>query len=161
MVDRIKTAVSARKDPSFVIMARTDAYANEGLEGAIKRCMAYKDAGADMLFPEALKSLEEYQEIVRTVGLPVLANMTEWGKTPLFTAKELGSAGVAIALYPLSAFRAMSLAAMNIYSTILKEGTQCSVVNTMHTRQEIYDILQYDKFEKQMDELFGRPARNE
>lgn len=156
MVDRIKSASSARGDADFVIMARTDAYESEGIEGVVRRALAYKEAGADMLFPEALRTLEEFEEVVKRVEIPILANLTEFGKTPSFTAEQLASAGVSIALYPLSAFRAMSLAAMNVYETILKEGSQQSAIPTMHTRQQVYDILDYDKYEKQMDELFKK-----
>lgn len=156
MVDRIRTAAAARKDSSFVIMARTDAYAAEGLEGVISRGLAYKDAGADMLFPEALTSLEEFEEVARRVQIPILANMTEWGKTPLFTVEQLAEAGVAIALYPLSAFRAMSLAASLVYETILNTGTQAAVIEKMHSRQQIYDILDYDKYERQMDAVLKK-----
>lgn len=155
MCDRIKTAVAARRDPSFVIMARTDAYASEGLEGVIRRSLAYKEAGADMLFPEALTTLDEFKAVVEKVGIPVLANMTEWGKTPLFSAAELGEAGISIALYPLSAFRAMSLAAAQVYQTILQEGSQKTAIPSMHTRQQVYDVLDYEKYEAQMDKLFG------
>lgn len=156
MVDRIKSAASARKEADFVIMARTDAYELEGIEGVVRRALAYKDAGADMLFPEALRTLEEFEEVVKRVDMPILANLTEFGKTPAFTAEQLASAGVSIALYPLSAFRAMSIAAMNVYETILKEGSQQNAIPTMHTRQQVYDILDYDKYEKQMNELFKK-----
>ena len=137
-------------------MARTDAYESEGLEGVIRRALAYKEAGADMLFPEALRSLEEFEEVVNKVDMPILANLTEFGKTPNFTAQQLASVGVSMALYPLSAFRAMSLAAMTVYETILKEGSQQGAISKMHTRQQVYDILDYDKYEKQMDELFKK-----
>jgi len=156
MEDRIKSAVAARSDPSFVIMARTDAYGLEGLEGVIARGLAYKDAGADMLFPEALTSLSEFEEVATRVGIPTLANLTEWGKTPLFNAKELGETGVAIALYPLSAFRAMSLVATQVYEAILSDGSQAAVISNMHTRQQVYDILDYDKYEKQMDAVLKK-----
>jgi methylisocitrate lyase len=156
MVDRIKAAVAARRDTSFVVMARTDAMASEGLEGVINRCLAYKDAGADMIFPEALTKLEEYTEVADRVGLPILANITEFGKTPLYSASELAQSGVSIVLYPLSAFRAMSLAASMVYGAIASEGTQKNVLDQMHTRQQIYDIIGYDKYEKQMDDLFGK-----
>lgn len=156
MVDRIKAAVSARKDESFVIMARTDAMASEGLEGVIVRALAYKDAGADMIFPEALTTLEEYSELSKRVGLPILANITENGRTPLFTAAELAKSGVAIALYPLSAFRAMSLAASMVFEAIANDGSQKSMLGQMHTRQQVYDVLDYEKYEKRMDEMFGK-----
>lgn len=139
-----------------MIMARTDAYESEGIEGVVRRAVAYKKAGADMLFPEALRTLAEFEEVVERVEMPVLANLTEFGKTPGFTAQELASVGVAMALYPLSAFRAMSHAAMTVYESIAREGTQQSVVPTMHTRQQVYDILGYDKYEKEMDELFKK-----
>jgi methylisocitrate lyase len=161
MVDRIKAAVAARRDPNFVIMARTDALANEGLEAAIARARAYIAAGADMLFPEALNDLKQYTEFAAQLpNVPLLANITEFGKTPLFTAQELGAAGVAMVLYPLSAFRAMSKAALNVYSHILKDGTQANVLDTMQTRQELYDYLEYHKYEQEMDQLFG-PAKEE
>lgn len=159
MVDRIKSAVSSRKDESFVVMARTDAFSIEGLEGVIRRSKAYQEAGADMLFVEALSSLDEYKIVVESVEgphkMPVLANMTEWGKTPLFHIDQLASVGVAIALYPLSAFRAMSLAAMTVYEHILQDGSQEQVIEKMHSRSQIYKVLDYEKYEKQMDELFG------
>jgi methylisocitrate lyase len=160
MVDRIKAAVAARGDPSFVIMARTDAYASEGLEGVIRRGLAYKEAGADMIFPEALQNASEFGLVAKEVGIPVLANMTEFGKTPLMKAEELGSVGVGISLYPLSAFRAMSMAAMSVYEAILRDGTQAAELENMHTRLQIYDVLNYEGFERQMDELFGKEKEN-
>jgi methylisocitrate lyase len=154
MVDRIKVAVSARTDPDFVIMARTDALASEGLEAALKRAKAYVDAGADMLFPEACQTLEQYEAFVKHCGVPVLANITEFGKTPMFKADELASASVAMALYPLSAFRAMSLAALNVYKSILENGTQTPVLDQMQTREELYKYIDYYSFEQKLDELF-------
>jgi methylisocitrate lyase len=158
MLDRIKAAVAARSDSSFVIMARTDSFALEGIEGVISRSLAYKEVGADMIFAEALTTLEEYAEVVKRVGIPVLANLTEFGKTPNFNAQELGKVGVALALYPLSAFRAMSLAASLVYNAILNEGTQANVIDKMHTRQQVYNILDYENYEKQMDELFQKKS---
>jgi methylisocitrate lyase len=157
MVDRIKTAVAARRDPNFVIMARTDALANEGLDAAIKRAEAYIQAGADMLFPEALTELSQYERFTKALpNVPVLANLTEFGKTQLFTTSELAKVGVSIALYPLSAFRAANAAALHVYQTILRDGTQQAAVPTMQTREELYKFLDYYKFETQLDELFGK-----
>lgn len=149
MVDRIRAAARARTDPDFVIMARTDAFANEGMDGAIRRARAYVDAGADMLFPEALTSLEEYRTFCSQVNVPVLANITEFGRTPLFTVDELSQAGVSMALYPLSAFRAMSQAALDVFRTIRTEGSQASVLDRMQTREDLYKHLDYHKFENQ------------
>jgi methylisocitrate lyase len=160
MADRIKCAVDARRDDSFVVMARTDAHAIEGLGKAIERSQAYVDAGADMIFAEALTSLAEYSAFTKALGkVPVLANMTEFGKTPLFTAKELKSAGVAIALYPLGAFRAMSRAAEGVYAAIRSEGTQKSVVGGMQTRAELYEVLGYEEYEKRLDRLQAGKGR--
>jgi methylisocitrate lyase len=156
MVDRIKVAVSARQNPDFVIMARTDALANEGIESALKRAQAYVDAGADMLFPEACTTLEQYQMFCQHINVPVLANITEFGKTPLFTIEELSKAGVSMALYPLSAFRAMSLAALNVYSCIKRNGTQAPVLDQMQTREELYQYLDYYKYEQALDNLFTK-----
>lgn len=155
MVDRVKSAVDARVDDSFVIMARTDALAVEGMNSAIDRALACVDAGADMIFPEALTSLDEYSQFVRAVQVPVLANITEFGKTPLFTQTELGDVGVRLVLYPLSAFRAMSKAALNVYSRILADGTQAGVLDDMQTRAELYDHLGYYEYERKLDELFA------
>lgn len=141
MADRIRAAVDARSDASFVIMARTDAFASEGLQGALDRAGAYVDAGADMIFAEALTQLEEYRAFTAALGVPVLANITEFGRTPLFTAEELGAAGVGLALYPLSAFRAMSRAAERVYAAVRREGSQASAVETMQTRAELYEVL--------------------
>ena len=155
MSDRIKSAVDGRTDPSFVIMARTDAHAVEGQQAALDRAQAYVAAGADMIFAEALTSLEEYQQFTAAIRVPVLANITEFGKTPLFTTTELGSVGVRLVLYPLSAFRAMSNAALAVYGALRKEGTQKSVMDLMQTRAQLYDVLGYNEYEKKLDELFG------
>jgi methylisocitrate lyase len=156
MVDRIKAAVDAKTDPGFFILARTDALAHEGLERAVERAVACAEAGADGIFPEAITSLEMYRAFREAVKVPVLANITEFGKTPLFTVEELRGAGVDIALYPLSAFRAMNQAALNVYSTLRKDGTQKAVVDTMQTREELYHYLGYHDFEKKLDALFAR-----
>jgi methylisocitrate lyase len=155
MSDRIKAAVDGRTDPTFVIMARTDAHAVEGQNAALERAHAYVAAGADMIFAEALTSLEEYRQFTASIRVPVLANITEFGKTPLFTTTELGSVGVRLVLYPLSAFRAMSRAALAVYEALRKDGTQKSVVDLMQTRAELYDVLGYNEYEKKLDELFG------
>jgi methylisocitrate lyase len=155
MCDRIKAAVDARGDPDFVVMARTDALASEGLERALERAQAYAAAGADMIFPEAITELGMYRTFVERTRVPVLANITEFGKTPLFTLDELRSAGVALALYPLSAFRAMNQAALNVYQTLRREGTQKSVVASMQTRDELYECLDYHAYEEKLDELFS------
>jgi len=155
MSDRIKSAVDGRTDPSFVIMARTDAHAVEGQQAALDRAQAYVEAGADMIFAEALTSLEEYKQFTAAMRVPVLANITEFGKTPLFTTTELGSVGVRLVLYPLSAFRAMSNAALAVYGALRKEGTQKSVMDLMQTRAQLYDVLGYNEYEKKLDELFG------
>lgn len=159
MVDRVKAAVDARGDDSFVIMARTDALAVEGLQAAIDRACACVEAGADCIFPEAVGELDSYRRIARTVGAPILANITEFGATPLFTVDELRAAEVAMALYPLSAFRAMNKAAQTVYETIRRDGTQLSAVPLMQTRQELYDAIGYWDFEKKLDALFAaKPA---
>ena len=155
MCDRIKAAVDARTDPGFAVMARTDALAGEGLERAIERAAKYVEAGADMIFPEAMTGLAMYRRFVDAVKVPVLANITEFGATPLFTTDELRSAGVAIALYPLSAFRAMNKAALNVYQGLRHDGTQKNVVATMQTRAELYDYLEYHTFEQKLDQLFA------
>jgi methylisocitrate lyase len=155
MIDRIKAAVDARSDDSFVIMARTDALAVEGMQPAIERAIACVEAGADMIFPEAMTELSQYQQFVDAVQVPVLANITEFGATPLFTIEELASVGVKLALYPLSAFRAMSKAALTVYEHILQDGTQQNVVDTMQTRMELYDFLDYHRYEQKLDELFA------
>jgi methylisocitrate lyase len=156
MVDRIKAAVDARTDSEFVIMARTDAIAVEGTEAAIDRAVACVAAGADMIFPEAVADLATYKKFAQAVKVPVLANITEFGATPLFTVDELRAADVSLVLYPLSAFRAMSKAALAIYGTIRQEGTQKNVVDLMQTRAELYDYLGYHAYEQKLDEVFGK-----
>ncbi len=153
MCDRLKSAVDARTDPDFVVMARTDAFAHEGRDASIDRVRAYIDAGADMIFAEALYTLADYKAFTSAVDVPVLANITEFGLTPGFTLNELKDAGIAIALYPLSAFRAMSKAALHVYRTILDEGSQKSVLDTMQTRDELYEVLGYHAYEEQLDQL--------
>jgi methylisocitrate lyase len=153
----VKAAVDGKPDPAFVVMARTDAAANEGVPAAIARAQAYVAAGADMIFAEALQSLEDYRQFTAAVGAPVLANLTEFGQTPLFTAAELKSAGVAMALYPLSAFRAMSAAAAGVYAAIRADGTQRAAVPQMQTRAELYQVLDYHRYEAKLDQLFSRP----
>ncbi|MBS7825137.1 methylisocitrate lyase [Wohlfahrtiimonas chitiniclastica] len=155
MVDRIKAAVDAKTDPDFVIIARTDALAVEGLEKTLERAHAYIEAGADVLFPEAVTELSMYKKFVDKTRVPVLANLTEFGKTPLFTLDELRSVDVAIALYPLSAFRAMNKAALNVYQTLREKGTQQSVVDTMQTREELYQSINYYQYEDYLDSLFS------
>ncbi len=156
MTDRIKAAVDARTDPAFVVMARTDALAVEGIDAAIDRACACVAAGADMVFPEAITELGMYRRFVEAVKVPVLANLTEFGATPLFTLDELRTVDVAIALYPLSAFRAMNKAALNVYRNLRANGTQKAVVETMQTRDELYDFLGYHAFETKLDALFAR-----
>ncbi|WP_333987700.1 methylisocitrate lyase [Providencia huaxiensis] len=156
MVDRIKAAVDARTDDSFVIMARTDALAVEGLDAALERAQAYIEAGADMLFPEAITELSMYQQFTSNTSAPVLANLTEFGQTPLFTLDELRSVGIAIALYPLSAFRAMNRAAEQVYTTLRKEGSQKSVIPLMQTREELYQSIHYYDYEQKLDALFSQ-----
>jgi len=156
MADRIKAAVDARTDASFVIMARTDALANEGLDAAVSRTISYVEAGADMIFPEAVPSIEMYSKFADAVKVPILANITEFGKSPLFTVDELRSAGVGIVLYPLTAFRAMNKAALRAYETVRRQGTQKSLIAEMQTREELYDIIGYHAYEKKLDELFRR-----
>ncbi|HEQ1857645.1 TPA: methylisocitrate lyase [Providencia alcalifaciens] len=156
MVDRIKAAVDARTDENFVIMARTDALAVEGLEAALERASAYIEAGADMLFPEAITELGMYQQFTRHTQVPVLANLTEFGQTPLFTLDELRSVGIAIALYPLSAFRAMNKAAEQVYTTLRQQGTQKNVVPLMQTREELYKSINYYQYEEKLDALFSQ-----
>jgi len=159
MMDRIKAAVDARADPDFVIMARTDALAVEGLQAAIDRAVACVEAGADAIFPEAMTELAMYRKFAAAVKVPVLANITEFGSTPLYTLDELRSAEVSIALYPLSAFRAMNKAALNVYQTLRREGTQKTVVETMQTRADLYDYLDYHSFEQKLDQLFAKEKR--
>jgi methylisocitrate lyase len=156
MSDRIKAAVDARTDSSFVIMARTDALANEGLDSAVSRAISYVEAGADMVFPEAITDLPMYKKFAAAVKVPILANITEFGKSPLFTVDELRSADVAMILYPLTAFRAMNKAALRAYERLRKEGTQKSLLGEMQTREELYDIINYHSYEKKLDELFSR-----
>lgn len=155
MCDRIKAAVDARTD-DFVVMARTDAHASEELAAAVERAQQYVAAGADMIFAEALTTLDEYRAFTRAVAVPVLANVTEFGKTPLFTVEELRAAGVGLVLYPLSAFRAMAKAAENVYAAIRTHGTQAGVVGTMQTRAELYDVLRYHDYEQKLDALFAK-----
>ena len=156
MVDRIKSAVDAKNDENFVIMARTDALAVEGLQSAIDRACACVEAGADMIFPEAINDLDTYKKFTKSVDVPVLANITEFGATPLFSLDELNSVGIAIALYPLSAFRAMNKAALNIYRGLREEGTQKNLVEQMQTREELYEFLDYHEYEKKLDQLFKK-----
>ena len=156
MADRIKAAVDARTDPGFVIMARTDALANEGLEKAIERSVRCVEAGADMIFPEAITDLPMYRKFADAVKVPILANITEFGKSPLFTVDELRSANVAMILYPLTAFRAMNKAALKVYENLRKTGTQKGSIADMQTREELYDIINYHSYEKKLDELFTR-----
>jgi methylisocitrate lyase len=161
MVDRIKAATDARQDPKFVIMARTDAHAVESQQAALDRAARYVEAGADMIFAEALTTLAEYRQFTKAIQAPVLANLTEFGKTPLFTTKELADAGVQLVLYPLSAFRAMSKAALNVYTTLRQEGTQKSVVGTMQTRAELYEVLGYHAYEDKLDALFAERSEDD
>ena len=155
MTDRIKAAVDAREDDSFFIMARTDAFASEGMQAAIDRSSSYLEAGADGIFLEAVTNIEDYKVFSSQLDTLLLANITEFGKTPLFTNKELAAAGVDISLYPLSAFRAMSMAAEKVYESLLKEGTQKNVLDIMQTREELYERLNYHEFEQKLDELFS------
>jgi methylisocitrate lyase len=156
MVDRIKAAVDARTDDNFQIMARTDAIANEGLESALDRIQAYIEAGADLVFPEAIENLADYSKISSTVSKPILANITEFGKTPLFNREELAANGVGMILYPLSAFRAMNKAAENVYSAIRRDGSQVNVIDTMQTREELYQAINYYEYEKALDQTLGK-----
>jgi len=154
MVDRVRAAADAKTDADFVVMARTDALAVEGMQSAIDRACACVEAGADMIFPEAMTELSQYREFVEAVKVPVLANITEFGSTPLFTTDELASAGVSMALYPLSAFRAQSRAALNVYQSLREEGTQQKVIDIMQPRMELYDYLGYHEYEQKLDSLF-------
>jgi methylisocitrate lyase len=156
MVDRLKAAVDARSDRSFVIMARTDAHAVEGQAAALGRAAAYAEAGADMIFAEALRTLEEYRQFAASVNVPLLANITEFGQTPLYTVAELAGAGVRLVLYPLSAFRAAAKAQVAVYAAIRRHGTQQSVLGDMQTRAELYEVLGYHQYERKLDELFGK-----
>jgi methylisocitrate lyase len=155
MVDRVKAAVDARTDASFVIMARTDAAAVEGVDAAIERAVAYVEAGADMIFPEAMNTLDDYRKFKAAVKVPILANLTEFGSTPFFTTDELREAGVDIALYCCGAYRAMNKAALNFYETVRREGTQKNIIDTLQTREELYDFLGYHAYEDKLDELFA------
>ena len=155
MVDRMKAAADAKTDLDFVLMARTDAAAVEGVAGAIERACRYTEAGADMIFAEALTELDQYRRFADAVDVPILANITEFGKTPLYTIEELRSAGVSLVLYPLSAFRAMSAAALNVYQTLRHDGTQKDVVHTMQTRAELYEFLDYHAYERRLDQLLN------
>jgi methylisocitrate lyase len=156
MCDRIRSAIDAKTDANFVVMARTDALASEGLDSAVSRAVAYVEAGADMVFPEAITDLPMYKKFVEAVKVPVLANITEFGKSPMFTVDELRSAQVAMVLYPLSAFRAMNKAALRVYEELRKKGTQKGVLGEMQTREELYDVINYHSYEKKLDELFTR-----
>jgi len=155
MVDRVKTAVDARTDPGFVLMARTDAAAVEGIDAAVERACAYVEAGADMIFPEAMKTLDDYRKFKAAVKVPILANLTEFGSTPFFTTDELREAGVDIALYCCGAYRAMNKAALNFYETVRREGTQKHIIDTLQTREELYDFLGYHAYEDKLDQLFS------
>ena len=159
MIDRIKSAVDAKTDSNFVIMARTDALAIEGMQSAIDKAKAFVEAGADMIFPEALNTIEQYREFSDSLSVPILANITEFGQTPLFSKEELSEAGVDMVLYPLSAFRAMSKAALNVYQHILQDGHQNNVLDSMQTREELYDFLNYHQYELQLDESFTREKK--
>jgi len=156
MVDRIKAAVDARTDENFQIMARTDAIANEGIDSALDRIHAYIEAGADLVFPEAIENLADYSTISSAVSKPILANITEFGKTPLFTRDELAASGVGMILYPLSAFRAMNKAAENVFTSIRRDGTQANVIDTMQTREELYQAINYYEYEKALDQTLGK-----
>ncbi len=158
MVDRIKAAVDAKTDPDFVVMARTDALAVDGMNAVVDRAGAFAEAGADAIFAEAMTEIGMYAPIVEAAGIPVLANLTEFGETPLYTADELAAVDIAMALYPLSAFRAMNKAALNVYQAIRSQGTQTSVVDTMQTRMELYDFLGYHEYEQKLDRLFAEQA---
>ena len=155
MVDRVKAAVDARTDDKFVIMARTDAHAVEGQQAALDRAAAYVEAGADMIFAEALTTLDEYKQFTSAISVPVLANLTEFGMTPMFSTAELEDAGVSLVLYPLSAYRAMSKAAELVYTTLRKDGTQKAVIDSMQTRDELYEVLGYHEYEDKLDQLFA------
>jgi len=160
MVDRIKAAIDARTDPHFVLMARTDALASEGLNAAVERCAAYVEAGAEMIFAEAVTELSMYAKFKEALRVPILANITEFGQTPLYTKEELASAGVDIVLYCCSAYRAMNAAALKVYEAIRTEGTQRSVVSLMQTRAELYEFLGYHEYEQKLDELFAKVKRS-
>ena len=159
MCDRIKAAVDAKSDPDFVIMARTDAHASEGQAASLKRVHAYVEAGADMIFAEAIHTLKEYEDFTSDIKVPVLANITEFGSTPMFTVEELASVGIDMVLYPLSGFRAMNKAALAVFEAILKEGTQSSTLDIMQTRMELYDMLDYHSYEAKLDALFSKEKK--
>jgi methylisocitrate lyase len=159
MVDRVKACVAARSDPSFVIMARTDALAGEGINSSIARCQAYVEAGADMIFAEAITDPDQYRQFTSSVSVPVLANMTEFGKSPLMDVNELADVGVKLALYPLSAFRAMSMAAENVYLAIRNDGTQQNALEHMQTREQLYEVLDYYKYEQQIDSKLNEDSK--
>jgi methylisocitrate lyase len=161
MADRVKAAADAKTDPAFVVMARTDALAVEGLQSAIDRACACVEAGADMIFPEAITELAMYRKFADAVKVPILANITEFGQTPLYTVQELAGAGVAMVLYPLSAFRAMNAAALRVYQALRKDGTQKGVLELMQTRDELYDFLDYHAYERRLDELFARDKKSD
>jgi methylisocitrate lyase len=161
MCDRLKAAVDGRSNDDFVIMARTDAHAVEGQQAALDRAAAYVEAGADMIFAEALTTLDEYRQFTDTIDVPVMANLTEFGKTPLFTTEELASAGIRMALYPLTAFRAMSKAALDVYTNLRSNGTQSADIDRMQTRMELYDVLGYQAYEDKLDELFAEKGITE
>ena len=158
MVDRVRAAVDARRDESFVFMARTDAHASEGMEAAVERANLYVQAGADMIFAEALHTLEEFSEFTRRVPVPVLANITEFGQTPLFSVSDLASVNIAMVLYPLTAFRAMNQVALKVYESVARQGHQRDVVDLMQTRAELYEILGYHDYERKLDELFSKES---
>ena len=160
MTNRLKVAIKSKIDDSFFVMARTDAIASEGVEGALKRCKAYIEEGADGIFLEAVTSIDQYKEFKDNFSVPVLANITEFGKTPLFTQNELKEVGVDMVLYPLTAFRAMSLSAEKIYNSIIKHGTQESLLDIMQTREELYEVLDYYNFEKQLDDKLSKKLRD-
>ncbi len=159
MSDRIRAAVDAKTDQDFVIMARTDAHASEGQAAALKRAHAYVEAGADMIFAEAIHTLKEYEDFTNEIKVPVLANITEFGATPMFTVDELASVGISMVLYPLSGFRAMNKAALNVFESILNEGTQSSTLDIMQTRMELYDMLDYHSYEDKLDALFSKDKK--
>ena len=159
MVDRIKAAVDARADEQFVLMARTDAHAVEGQQAALDRAARYVGAGADMIFAEALTTLDEYRQFTTSIDVPVLANLTEFGRTPMFTVAEMRDAGVALVLYPLTGFRAMSAAALETFTTLRQRGTQAGALGSMQTRDELYDVLNYRNYERKLDEIFENRGR--
>ena len=159
MVDRVKAAVDAKTDSSFVLMARTDAAAVEGIDSAIERACAYVEAGADMIFPEAMRSLDDYRRFKSAVKVPILANLTEFGSTPFFTTDELRDAGVDIALYCCGAYRAMNKAALNFYETVRREGTQKNIIDTLQSRADLYDFLNYHSYEDKLDSLFSKSVK--